>query len=59
MVNAIEKAGSTDLAALKKALQTEKVDTPLGTIYFDDKGDAVGIGFSVYQVQNGKFVELK
>ena len=59
MVNAIEKAGSTDLAALKKALQTEKVDTPLGNIYFNEKGDAVGIGFSVYQVQNGKFVELK
>ena len=59
MVNAIEKAGSTDLAALKKVLQTEKVATPLGNIYFDEKGDAVGIGFSVYQVQNGKFVELK
>jgi branched-chain amino acid transport system substrate-binding protein len=58
MVNAIEKAGSTDLEALKKALQTEKVDTPLGNIYFDEKGDAIGVGFSVYQVQNGKFVEL-
>ena len=58
MVNAIEKAGSTDLEALKKALQTEKVDTPLGNIYFDKNGDAIGVGFSVYQVQNGKFVEL-
>lgn len=58
MVNAIEKAGSTDLEALKKALQTEKVDTPLGNIYFDEKGDAIGVGFSVYQVQSGKFVEL-
>lgn len=58
MVNAIEKAGSTDLEALKKALQTEKVDTPLGNIYFDKNGDAIGVGFSVYQVQSGKFVEL-
>lgn len=58
MLNAIEKAGSTDLDALKKALQTEKVDTPVGSIYFDDKGDAIGVGFSVYQVQNGEFVEL-
>ncbi len=57
LVNAIEKAGSTDLAALKKALQTEKVDTPVGNIYFDEKGDAIGVGFSVYQVQNGVFVE--
>ncbi len=58
MLNAIEKAGSTDLDALKKALQTEKVDTPVGNIYFDEKGDAIGVGFSVYQVQNGVYVEL-
>ena len=59
MVNAIEKAGSTNLAALKKVLQTEKVDTPVGSIYFNDQGDAIGVGFSVYQVQDGKFVEIK
>jgi len=58
MLNAIEKADSTDLEALKKVLQTEKVDTPIGNIYFDEKGDAIGVGFSVYQVQNGEFVEL-
>jgi len=58
MLNAIDKADSTDLDALKKALQTEKVDTPVGSIYFDEKGDAIGVGFSVYQVKNGEFVEL-
>lgn len=58
MLNAIEKADSTDLEAVKKALQTEKVDTPIGNIYFDEKGDAIGAGFSVYQVQKGTFVEL-
>lgn len=58
MVNAIEKAGSTDLADLKKVLQTEKVETPVGNIYFNEQGDAVGVGFSVYQVQNGVFVEM-
>jgi len=59
IVNAIEKAGSTDQAALTKALQTEKVDTPVGNIYFDDKGDAVGVGFSMYQVKDGKYVVVK
>ena len=59
MTNAVEKAGTTDLDALKKTLQTEKVDTPVGTISFDEKGDAIGVGFSVYQVQDGTFVELK
>lgn len=59
IINAIEKAGSTDLAALKKVLQTEKVDTPVGNISFNEQGDAIGVGFSVYQVQDGKFVEIK
>jgi branched-chain amino acid transport system substrate-binding protein len=59
MTNAIAKAGTTDLAALKKALQSEKVDTPVGTISFDERGDAIGVGFSVYQVKDGTFVELK
>ena len=58
MSNAIAKAGSTDLDALKAVLQKEKVETPIGKISFDEKGDAIGAGFSVYQVQNGVFVEL-
>jgi branched-chain amino acid transport system substrate-binding protein len=59
IVNAIEKAGSTDYDALTKALRSNYVETPLGNISFDQKGDVIGFGFSVYQVQNGKFVELK
>ncbi len=59
MLNAIEKAGSTDYDAIAKALQTEFVETPLGKIKFDEKGDAIGVGFSMYQVKNGKYVELK
>lgn len=59
MTAAVEKAGSTDLAALKKVLQTEKTDTPVGAISFDERGDAIGVGFSVYQVKDGVFVELK
>ncbi len=59
VLNAIEKAGTTDYDAVVKALRSEYVDTPLGSISFDDKGDAIGVGFSVYQVQNGSYVELK
>jgi len=44
---------------VSKALKTEYVETPLGKIKFDDKGDAIGIGFSIYQVQKGQYVELK
>jgi len=59
LINSIEKAGSTDYEALSKALKTEWVETPIGKIRFDDRGDAIGAGFSVYQVQKGKYVELK
>ncbi len=59
LLNAIEKAGSTEYAAIEKALRSEYVETPVGKISFDKKGDATGVGFSVYQVQNGKYVEVK
>ncbi|ACN13401.1 LivJ1 [Desulforapulum autotrophicum HRM2] len=59
LLNAIEKAGSTDYDAIVKVLHTDLVDTPLGKIKFDEHGDATGIGFSVYKVENGKFVEQK
>ncbi|MDP3283777.1 MAG: branched-chain amino acid ABC transporter substrate-binding protein [Desulfobacterales bacterium] len=59
LLNAIQKAGSTDYDAVKKALTTEKVDTPIGQISFDERGDAIGVGFSMYQVQKGVYVEVK
>ena len=59
LLNAVQKAGSTEYDALSKALKTEYVETPLGSISFDEKGDAIGVGFSMYQVQNGVYVELK
>ncbi|MBW2603656.1 MAG: branched-chain amino acid ABC transporter substrate-binding protein [Deltaproteobacteria bacterium] len=59
LLNAVEKAGSTDYDAVENALRTEYVDTPLGKIRFDKNGDAEGVGFSIYQVQKGKYVELK
>ncbi|RPH50673.1 MAG: branched-chain amino acid ABC transporter substrate-binding protein [Desulfobacteraceae bacterium] len=59
LLNAIQKAGSTDYDAIKKALTTEKVDTPIGQISFDERGDAIGVGFSMYQVKNGAYVEVQ
>lgn len=59
LLNAIEKADSTDMDAVVKALRTEDVATPVGTIHFDERGDAVGVGFAMYQVQNGQYVEVK
>ena len=59
LLNAIENAGSTDYDAIAKALRTKEVDTPLGKIKFDERGDAIGVGFSMYQVKNGVYVEVK
>ena len=58
LLAAIEKAGSTDTAKLKAVLHSNLVDTPLGKITFNAKGDAAGMGLSIYQVKGGKFVEL-
>ena len=59
ILNAIQKAGSTDYEKVSKALKSEYVETTLGKISFDQKGDAIGVGFSVFQVQNGAYVEIK
>ena len=38
ILNAMQKAGSTDYAAVGQALQTQFVETPLGKIKFDKRG---------------------
>lgn len=59
LLNAIEKAGSTDYDAVTNALRSEYVETPVGNIKFDERGDAEGVGFSVYNVKDGDFVEVQ
>ncbi len=59
LLNAIEKAASTKLDDLVTVLRAEVVQTPLGALSFDVKGDAVGVGFGMYKVEDGKFVEVR
>jgi branched-chain amino acid transport system substrate-binding protein len=59
LLNAIQKAGSTDYDKVSNALRTYYVETPIGKIKFDNKGDAICVGFSMYQVRNGVYVEVK
>jgi len=60
LINALKTTGgATDLPALQKALQTEKVDTPIGVISFAATGEAVGVGFSIFQVRDGQFVAVE
>ncbi|MDD3311970.1 branched-chain amino acid ABC transporter substrate-binding protein [Pseudodesulfovibrio sp.] len=59
LLNAVKVAGGTDYAKVCEALRTSFVDTPVGKIKFDAKGDAEGVGFSIYQVKGGKYVQVQ
>ena len=59
LINAIEKSCATDYDAIIDALRTEWVATPLGIIKFDSRGDAIGVGFAMYQVQSGQYVTVE
>ncbi len=59
LVNAFEKSCSTHYEDVAHALRNEWVATPLGIIKFDARGDAVGVGFTMYQVRDGKYVEAR
>ena len=59
MLNAIDKANSDKYEDIINVLRNEYVATPLGIIKFDERGDAIGVGFSMYQVINGQYIENK
>lgn len=59
-VNALDKAGGDrDIEKIMQVLRSDYVDTPLGKIRFDAKGDAEGVGFALFKVEDNKFVEVK
>ena len=56
---AIEKTGNfDDLDAIKKHLTEDTVDTIMGPVRFDAKGDVIGVSFLLYEIRDGKFVEV-
>lgn len=57
LISATEKAGTTDYEALAEVLHKESFDTPMGKIRFDDNGDPINVGFMIYQLKDGSFVE--
>lgn len=59
MLEGIQIAGTSDFDALSKALRSNYFETPLGRISFDERGDAIGVGFAVFQVQDGQYLEIK
>jgi branched-chain amino acid transport system substrate-binding protein len=57
---AIEKAGGdADLEAIKKNLQENTVDTVMGPVRFDAKGDNIGAKPTMFEIMNGQFVVVE
>ncbi len=59
LLNAIDKADSSDPEKIKAILQSEVLETPAGNIKFSTIGDPIGVGLSMFQVRDGKFVETE
>lgn len=55
---AAEKAGSLDYDKMRAAMFENKIASPLGTIGFDERGDVIGAGFSVYKVEGGAYTQV-
>jgi len=58
LANAAQNAGSLDYDKMRKAMMSEKVNSPLGSIGFDERGDVIGAGFSVYKVIDGRYQQV-
>ncbi|MDR1111353.1 MAG: branched-chain amino acid ABC transporter substrate-binding protein [Deltaproteobacteria bacterium] len=57
---AVEKAGTADdLDAIKKHLTEDTVETVMGPVRFDAKGDVIGAAFALYEIKDGNFSEIK
>ena len=57
LCNAVKMANSTGSDDILQVLRSKTFETPLGSISFDDKGDVIGTGSTVYRVKGGMFVE--
>jgi branched-chain amino acid transport system substrate-binding protein len=59
LAHAVEQAGTTDSAKLADVLHNKIAVTPFGEIRFDEHGDAIGLGYTMYTVKAGKFEQVK
>ena len=55
---AVEKAGTTDAAAVVKALNDSEFDTVIGKFRFDEKGDPNLPPYAVYRWSNGSYEQI-
>jgi branched-chain amino acid transport system substrate-binding protein len=58
VLQAIQRAGTTEAKAVAEALRAQPYETCLGKIEFDEKGDPKQSNFIIWQVENGNFVAM-
>ncbi len=54
----IAKTGNTDAREVARTLHKSEVETPLGQLKFDEKGDPQQSPYVMWKVQGGKFIEM-
>lgn len=54
----VAKAGSLDADRIAEAIRNLKLDTLIGAVQYDDKGDRVAAPIYVYRVKNSAFVQV-
>jgi branched-chain amino acid transport system substrate-binding protein len=59
LFDALENSECQKGLLLADALRSLKVETPLGHIGFDEKGEILGYGFTMHRLQDGKFAGLE
>ncbi|MCL4478531.1 MAG: branched-chain amino acid ABC transporter substrate-binding protein [Deltaproteobacteria bacterium] len=58
LLGSISAAGTTNSRAIINYMHTHSFDTALGPIRFDNKGDVVHSPYVIWQVKDGRFVQL-
>ncbi len=58
ILDAVDKAKSTDTLKVANQLRANTVSTPIGNISFDEKGDIIGVGISIYKIEKNSFVPV-
>jgi len=58
MAEGIKRAGKTDPMKVAAALRSAPVQTILGPLSFDAKGDVSGVEYAIYRWHDGKYTEV-
>ncbi|RXH36659.1 ABC transporter [Bradyrhizobium nanningense] len=56
---AVNRSGSFDVTQIASALRARPIDTVIGPVRFDEKGDNSASGFLVYRWRNGRVERVK